>query len=161
MKNILKNHKIACVTLTLLTAMSSNSMLSTSVIDGCNDFLFFTSHPTIGQRTQTKLTQTQKLKFNIHHTLINAQTTGRLFPAPTVEQRIMPKISESGWCLAALSPRARQTRMPALSGPRQLEPPLQQVGPNEESGAWEWRRAGRQPARHRSPAWWGHRWGAD
>ncbi|KAK1898307.1 Ribosomal RNA large subunit methyltransferase K/L [Dissostichus eleginoides] len=35
--------------------------------------------------------------------------------------------------------------MPALSGPRQLEPPLQQVGPNEESGAWEWRRAGGQP----------------
>lgn len=56
------------------------------------------------------------------------------FPDPTVEQRIMGKISVSGCYLATLSRREWQTRMLALSGPRQLEQAISQAGPNEEAG---------------------------
>ena len=67
----------------------------------------------------------------------------------------MGKISVSGWCLATISLRAWQTRMLALSGPRQLEPPHLQAGPNEGSWAWE----SRQASVDRCPAWWGRSWG--
>lgn len=49
------------------------------------------------------------------------QTAGWLVFLPTVEQRIMGKISVSGWYLAILSLRAWQARMLALSSPDQLE----------------------------------------
>lgn len=45
----------------------------------------------------------------------------RLDVFSTVEQRIMGKISVSGWYLAILSPRAWRARMLALSSPGQLE----------------------------------------
>lgn len=91
-----------------------------------------------------------------HYPHIQACTLQRraVFPPLAVEQMIMGKISVSGRCLATLTLRAQQTGMLAPSGPRQLQQPLQQVRPNEESRSWEWRWAGRD----RSPAWWGHSW---
>lgn len=96
------------------------------------------------------------LRRNTTH-ITRHQPHAACFPAPTVEQGIMGKISVSGWCLVTLSLRRRQTRMLALSVPHQLELPLQQAGPNEESRAGDWRRAGS----HRSPACSGHSWAAD
>lgn len=71
----------------------------------------------------------------MHKCFIRTSKAGCFFfPDPTVEQRIMGKISVSGCYLATLSRREWQTRMLALSGPRQLEQAISQAGPNEEAG---------------------------